>query len=630
MTSTFLNYLDPMAAEFSTLSGITLKARSGTAGVLDVPKKLTVIRLRWLLVIICSYLLLSSSATWVAPDFVHGFILVYIATNLALYLVDARIFDSTYFYTPVVIFDTFYVTVSLVISGQIATDFYLAYFLIIILSTIWEDFRGVIVISILATILYSYFLFKTTLVQDPSVYLRIPFLFVISLFYGYFVQIVRFEKALKEQAEQEAQDMAMVQTLSQTLPSSLDYKQIIDTVRDKISNVVRAEKLYIFMVDETKNGSQATEFERGEGGDLITKEVALNQYPIVQECMQKRTPVIQRKVTSKHFSTEPEEKTQDFSFPMSTAVPILFRGELHGVIFLGFNEADRVLSSREIQFCQIVAFSTAIALSNAKKYEEVQIEAKRRQRIAEQLAEANRLKSEFLANTTHELRTPIAAVVGYGDLLMQEIFGPLTDQQKNTLERLTHNARGMLGLVEDILDFSRFEKGESTLFIKQQEVGALLDDLRRELAPIESGKPFKVKYEIEGEIPTIRTDWGKLKRILFNLLNNAVKFTEKGEVKLSVLSPAQGEIIFVVSDTGIGIPREQIPLIFEKFRQLDGSTNRRYGGTGLGLTITKNMVDLLGGRIEVESEVGKGSTFKVTIPLARAEKPVGEVSDGVS
>lgn len=630
MTSTFLSYLDPMASEYSALSGTTPQARFRTAGILDVPKKLTVIRLRWLLVIICSYLLLISQATWLEPNFVHGFILVYIATNLALYLVDERLFDSTYFYTPVVIFDTFYVTVSLVISGQIATDFYLAYFLIIILSTIWEDFRGVIVISILATILYSYFLFRTTLVHDPSVYLRIPFLFVISLFYGYFVQVVRFEKALKEQAEQEAQDMAMVQTLSQALPSSLDYKQIIDTVKEKIGDVVRAAKLYIFVVDEAKNSSQAIEFERGEGGDLLTKEVALNKYPIVQECIQKRTPVIQREVTSKHFSMEFQEETQDFSFPMSSAVPIMFRSELHGVILLGFNQADRVLSSREIQFCQIVAFSTAIALSNAKKYEELQIEAKRRQMIAEQLVEANRLKSEFLANTTHELRTPIAAVVGYGDLLMQEIFGPLTDQQKNTLERLTHNARGMLGLVEDILDFSKLEKGQSSLFVKQQEVGALLDDLRRELALCESGKPFKVKYEIGEGIPTIRTDWGKLKRILFNLLNNAVKFTERGGVKLSVLSASRGEISFIVSDTGIGIPREQIPVIFEKFRQLDGSTNRRYGGTGLGLTITKNLVDLLGGKIEVESEVGKGSTFKVTIPVARAEKTAEDVSDSVS
>ena len=400
-------------------------------------------------------------------------------------------------------------------------------------------------------------------------------------------------------------------------------------MREKIGNVVRAGKLYIFIVAEAEDSSRGIIFEGEEGGNPVSKEIDLRQYPIVQECMRKRSPVIQRKVTSGLFAAAAQEEAQDLSFSFSTAVPIMFRSELHGVILLGFSEANRVLSSREIQFCQIVAFSTAIALSNAKKYEELQIAAKRRQLIAEQLAEANRLKSEFLANTTHELRTPIAAVVGYGDLLMQEVFGPLTDQQKSTMERLTQNARGMLGLVEDILDFSKLEKGEASLFVKQQEVGALLDELRRDLAPLESGKLLKVKYEIGEGVPSIKTDWGKLKRILLGLLNNAVKFTEKGEVKLSVLSAGHGEISFIVSDTGIGIPSEQIPLIFEKFRQLDGSTNRRYGGTGLGLTITKNLVDLLGGKIEVESEVGKGSTFKVTIPVASGEKPQRAVSDGV-
>ncbi|MBI2089622.1 MAG: hypothetical protein HYT78_12940 [Deltaproteobacteria bacterium] len=209
---------------------------------------------------------------------------------------------------------------------------------------------------------------------------------------------------------------------------------------------------------------------------------------------------------------------------------------------------------------------------------------------------------------------------------MQEIFGPLTEQQKTTLERLTQNARGMLGLVEDILDFSRLERGEASLLVKQQEVASLIDELRLELTPLERDKPFKVKYEMGEDVPVIRTDWPKLKRILLNLLNNALKFTERGEVKLSIRGAGDGKVSFLVSDTGIGIPQEQIPLIFEKFRQLDGSTARRYGGTGLGLSLTKNLVDLLGGRIEVESEVGKGSTFKVTLPMRTGEVLVGEAT----
>ncbi|MFB3062896.1 MAG: hypothetical protein ACE10C_16155 [Candidatus Binatia bacterium] len=142
-----------------------------------------------------------------APFFVRTLIVFYLLTNAVLYFVDEKLFDSSYFYTPLVIFDTLFVTAAMVVSGQVSTDFYLSYFIVIILCTVWQDFRGLIVVTVLATALYSYFLFQTTSVRDPSVILRIPFLFVISLFYGYFAEVVRREKLLKRQAKQEAEDM---------------------------------------------------------------------------------------------------------------------------------------------------------------------------------------------------------------------------------------------------------------------------------------------------------------------------------------------------------------------------------------------------------------------------------------
>jgi signal transduction histidine kinase len=262
-----------------------------------------------------------------------------------------------------------------------------------------------------------------------------------------------------------------------------------------------------------------------------------------------------------------------------------------------------------------VAFAAAITLSNAKKYEELQTEAHRRQTILEELAEANRLKSEYLANTSHELRTPIATIIGYGHLLADEACGSLTNEQKKAMSRLMENARNLRILVDEILDYSKLEKGEVNLFMKRQEVGVLIDELRRELSPLETTRPYKIRYEIEGSIPPIETDWAKLKSILVNILNNAVKFTARGSVKLYVKNRTNSEISFIVSDTGIGIPKEKIHLIFEKFRQLDGSPARRYEGTGLGLTISKNLAALIGGGIQVESEVGRGSTFTVTIPV---------------
>src|SRR3990170_1281856 len=592
----------------------------GTAGIFEVPKKITVLRLRWLVVIICSYLLITSQGTWLAPTSVHAFIFVYILSNIALYWVEETLFDSSYFYSPLVIFDTIFVTASLVISGQVETDFYLVYFLIVILCTIWQDFRGLVVVAVLATLLYGFFLFRTThQIVDPSIYLRIPFLFVISLFYGYFAQVVRAEKALKEKAEQEAQDMAMIQTLSQSLPSSLDYKQILGTLADKISNVVHGDKLCIFIMNEGEQSFQGLLFDAEKTEEFTGREIDLRSYPLVQECLLKRSPVVQHNVHPQQLFPEKPAGGDNFVFPLfptSIGVPITFRGEMHGVILLGFNQEDRLLSSREIQFCQIVAFATAIALSNAKKYEELQAEARRRQIIAEQLADANRLKSEYLASTSHELRTPIATIMGYGHLLGDGACGPLTQEQKKAMGRLMENARGLLGIVDALLDYTKLEKGEIGLLVKRGDVRPLLDQLQRELAPLENRKPFKVKYEVEEGVPIIQTDWAKLKSVLLNILSNAIKFTDQGEVRLSVVNAVNGNVSFVVSDSGIGIPKDLIPLIFDKFRQLDGSPARSYEGTGLGLTISKNLAELIGGKIEVESEVGKGSTFKVTIPVS--------------
>ena len=582
----------------------------GSGGIFEVAKKITVIRLRWLVVIICSYLLLSSQSTWFSLNTVHGLILLYLLTNVALYFVEERLFDSSYFYSPLVVFDTLFVTGSLVVSGQVETDFYLAYFLIVILCSLWQDFRGLVVVGLLATVLYGYFLFQTTPVHQQSVYLRLPFLFVTSLFYGYFAQIVRVEKNRRQQAEQEAQDMTMIQSLSQSLPSSLDYKQILKAVGEKINNVVHAAKVCIFIVDESQGSIL---FWGGEGRDYISRDVNLDHYPIVQDCLLKRSPVIQRYAGAEAIGGV--GGVQAFSFPKAMAVPTTFRGEVHGVILLGFSEADRMISTREIQFCQVVAFATAIALSNAKKYEELQAEAKQRQMIAEQLAEADRLKSEYLSNTSHELRTPIATIMGYAHLLTDGICGPLAEEQTKTLARLMENARGLLRLVDQVLDYSKLEKGQTGLFAQRQDLGPLLDQIRRELAPLEAGRPYKVQFDIERDIPPIETDWGKLKNVLMNILDNAIKFTDRGEVRLSVAARSKDEISFLVADTGVGIPKDQIPLIFERFRQLDGSMARRHEGAGLGLTVSKNLVDLIGGRIEVESEVGKGSTFQVIIPV---------------
>ncbi len=426
--------------------------------------------------------------------------------------------------------------------------------------------------------------------------------------------MVRREKVLKEQAKQEAEDMAMIQTLSQSLPSSLDYRQILATIGEKINQVVHAARFYVLVKDEMNDPSRGLLYGGEKAEESGPDVVDLKDYPLVHECLKKRHPIVQQNVGSP--TEEPQEDPQVFSYPLSITVPITFRSEAHGAFLLGFDEGNRILTSREIHFCQILAFATAVALSNAKKYDELRSEAKQRQLVAEELAEANRLKTLYLANTSDELRTPITTIMGYGSILLDGACGPLNDEQKRAVGQLNENAHGLLRLVDQILDYSKLERGARRLYKKRQEVGVLLDEIKGEIAPIEAKRPYKVQYNVSGCVPPLETDWRKLKCILVNLLTNAIKFTDEGAVKLSVMNgSASHEVSFVVSDTGIGIPKEHLSMIFNKFHQVDGSTAKRYQGTGLGLTITKNLVELLSARIEVESELGKGSTFTVTMPV---------------
>jgi signal transduction histidine kinase len=170
-------------------------------GIFDTPKKTTVIRLRWPVVLICSYLIIHSTGPWFSPVVLHTLLVLYLISNAVLYFVREQLFDSSYFYIPLVLFDTFALTASLIVSGQVGTMFYLTYFLIIVLCTIWQDIRGSIVVAVLITILYGFLLYHTTEVYDPSVYLRFCFLFVVSIFYGYIAHAVRVEKVLNEEAE---------------------------------------------------------------------------------------------------------------------------------------------------------------------------------------------------------------------------------------------------------------------------------------------------------------------------------------------------------------------------------------------------------------------------------------------
>jgi signal transduction histidine kinase len=232
----------------------------------------------------------------------------------------------------------------------------------------------------------------------------------------------------------------------------------------------------------------------------------------------------------------------------------------------------------------------------------------------EKLEEASKLKSQFLANVNHELRTPVSAIIGYGRLVLRATEGQISQLQRENLQDLLHNAERLLNQIDSLLDFAKIEAGKMEVHVEPVEVNEVIQAAMSTIEPTLNGSSVRIIREIASGMPRLNTDRAKLQQIILNLLDNAVKFTDRGEIKISALQQ-NGSFKLAVSDTGIGIPKEELNKIFEEFHRGDSSSTKNYRGTGLGLAIVKQFVNLLGGEISVESEVGKGSVFTVALPL---------------
>jgi PAS domain S-box-containing protein len=237
-------------------------------------------------------------------------------------------------------------------------------------------------------------------------------------------------------------------------------------------------------------------------------------------------------------------------------------------------------------------------------------------RAKEAAEAADRTKSEFLATMSHELRTPLNVLLGYSDLLAESQLGSLTDIQKDAVERMRRNARELYELIAAVLDLSRLEAGRLPLAVEEVQIAELIEELRSESREAKKWAGVEFVWQIEAPLIRVYTDRGKLKVILRNLIGNAAKFTPNGRITVTARRLAEG-VEVSVADTGIGIPKEALPLIFEPFHQVENSLTPLSGGTGLGLHIVKRLLDLLDGKIAADSNVGSGSTFRVWIPVHR-------------
>jgi signal transduction histidine kinase len=292
----------------------------------------------------------------------------------------------------------------------------------------------------------------------------------------------------------------------------------------------------------------------------------------------------------------PPHVIRRFGVASALIVPIARAGHVTGILVHCHRQRTGGTSPRQRRVALGLAHATAIAHANA--------------RLIADLQAASRLKSAFVSTMSHELRTPVNVIAGYADLLRDGTFDSLTPAQSDVVAKIRDHALELLGLIDATLDLGRLEAGREVVSLEPIDLPALLDEVQRELQPlVASGVAFRCASTVRAT----RGDRAKVKTILKNLAGNALKFTGRGTVEVTAAA-AEGELTLVVRDTGIGIAPEDLPVIFEMFRQVESAGAGRFGGVGLGLHIVSHLVELLRGTIAVESAAGVGSTFTVRLP----------------
>src|SRR5690606_33352109 len=248
------------------------------------------------------------------------------------------------------------------------------------------------------------------------------------------------------------------------------------------------------------------------------------------------------------------------------------------------------------------------------------------------LRELDTLKSQFLANMSHELRTPLNSIIGFSRVMLKGIDGPLTELQEQDLTTIYNSGQHLLGLINNILDLSKIEAGKMEIQPEYMDAEETIDTVISTSHGLVKDRPVEIIRDVEDGLPEIYGDPMRVRQVLLNLASNAAKFTQEGSITIRArrkpYNPETGEpprVQFDVADTGIGISPTDMSKLFQAFSQVDGSTTRQVGGTGLGLTISQEFVEMMGGRIWVESEVGKGSTFSFTVPLYPPGSPESEI-----
>ncbi len=412
---------------------------------------------------------------------------------------------------------------------------------------------------------------------------------------------------LLENTQAEAARRALLNEVMSAASSSLNPVELIHDVTRLIAERLEMPAM-LWRWDD--NRALPVAIYRADGVEVIPQEemtFRMVDMPGIGAVIRTRRPLRWRYDMRPYHSRHFEELLNTLDLEEAFTAPLLVRERTLGVLILGQQRGHPPIDDNEMLFIRGAAVNIGVALENANLYQDVQ-------ETAEKLKEVDRLKTEFLANMSHELRTPLNSIIGFSRVILKGIDGPLTDMQQTDLQAIHDSGKHLLSLINDILDQSKIEAGKMEFSFEPTSVPDIITSVLSTSIALVKDKPIELRKDIPEQMPLVVADERRVRQVILNFISNAAKFTEAGYIRVFASYDEQ-EVVIGVQDTGIGIPKNRYAAVFNPFEQVDSSSTRSYGGTGLGLAVSKSFIEAHGGRIWFESEVGVGSIFYIALPL---------------